>query len=57
VTTGDRHSDSFKDDNINFEKPKKGNAKSYTLSVLKRKAPELFQAVRKRKAEARKAGK
>jgi hypothetical protein len=42
---GDRRSDSFKDDNVNFEKPKKGNAKSYTLSRLKRTRPELFQAV------------
>jgi hypothetical protein len=34
-----------------------GNSKAHSLSVLKRKAPELFQAVRKRKAKARKAGK
>ena len=42
---GDRRSDSFKDDNVNFEKPKKGNSKAHSLSVLKRKAPDMFQAV------------
>jgi hypothetical protein len=41
---GDRRSDSFKDDNVNFEKPKKGTSKAHSLSVLKRKAPDMFQA-------------
>ena len=29
-----------------------GNSKAHSLSVLKRKAPDMFQAVRERKAEA-----
>lgn len=42
---GDRRSDSFRFDNIKSEKPKTGTSKSHSLSVLKRKAPDMFQAV------------
>jgi hypothetical protein len=39
-----------KSDNITLGK--RGNSKAHSLSVLKRKAPDMFQAVRKRKAKA-----
>jgi hypothetical protein len=43
---GDRKSEQakIKSDNVTLD-PDRGNAKSYTLSRLKRTRPELFQAV------------
>jgi hypothetical protein len=43
---GDRRSDDFKHDNVMFETPAtQGNSLSYTLNRLRRKSPELFNAV------------
>jgi hypothetical protein len=54
---GDRKSEQVKIKSDNVTLGKRGNSKAHSLSVLKRKAPDMFQAVRERKAKARKAGK